>query len=235
MRIAIPTLNRADSFKTFDLACAIVGEENVYVFFHTEQDRLAYKHYNISNIIVTNKPRGIAGQRNAILDYFGEGEIVMMDDDIDEIYEFMDKKNLKTLSPQEIKGSFGKAFDIAAKNRTSLWGIYPVKNPFFMDNKINNKGLLIGWIMGIKVTDIRFDEQLSGKEDFDFGLQHIKRDRKFIRLNYLTCNAGINNPGGLDFYYNSPQHKEACTRLLHKWKGYIAPHSSKENEVRLII
>lgn len=233
MKIAIPTYNRPE-LRVYDLAKQIVGEDNVFVFFHNEEDRKKYPQ-NIKNAIITNTERGVARARNSILNFFKEGEeIVMMDDDITEIYK-LDGNKLKLLTSEEIRKEFEKAFYICRRNNTFLWGIYPVKNSYFMKNSISNKGLIIGWIMGIIINDLRFDERFMTKEDYDYGLQNIKKYKKVIRLNYLTCNSKFKSKGGLDYVYGTEKEEEACRLLLEKWKGYVYPDKRRKNEVKLCL
>jgi len=154
MKIAIPTFNRP-MLKSYELAKEIVGEDNVFVFFHNQEDSNQYPQ-DIKNRIITNTNKGIGIARNNILTYFEKGEqIIFMDDDITEVNKLQFQELIK-LSPQEIKGQFEKCFNICEKNGCYLWGIYPVNNAFFMKNKINNKCFIIGWIMGIVINDLRF-------------------------------------------------------------------------------
>jgi hypothetical protein len=109
-KIAIPTFNRPE-LKTYKLACDIIGDDNVFVFFHSQEDYAQYKQV-IRHPIITNAERGVANNRNAILDFFEKDDnIVMMDDDIDKILKLKNNKLIE-LKPEEIKIEFEKAFQI---------------------------------------------------------------------------------------------------------------------------
>ena len=236
MKIAIPTYRRPNKFLTLKLAEQIVGRENVFVFFHDNEDYEAYKqNYDFLNSIVTNNPRGIAKQRNAILKNFPrDEEIIMMDDDITCFYKLTNGK-LRKLSPVECKGEFGACFKITRKENCKVWGIYPVDNDYFMSNKIDDETLLIGCTMGIINNELRYDEELNSKEDYDFCLQNIKKFGKSIRFNYLTSKAKHKQTnekdGGCAWAYK--EWDKDCKKLLDKWYPIIKPNPKRENEIVL--
>lgn len=233
MKICIPTYNRPE-LKTYPLACSIVGEENVFVFFHNAEDREKYAP-NIRNAVITNKDRGNAQARNSILEYFPEGEeIVMMDDDITEISKMVFNR-LYRLNAESIRAQFEICFELCRQNKVYLWGVYPVNDAFYMKTKISNKCLMIGWIMGIVINKLRFDETLYSKVDYDYGLQNILMYKKIARFDYLTCNAKINTKGGLDFMYGTELQKQSYELFLKKWAGYVKINPRKEGEVILNI
>jgi len=74
MKIAIPTYNRPE-LKVYKLACSIVGEENVFIFFHNEEDSKNYPP--VKNKIITNTDKGVAIARNSILNYFEQNEHIV--------------------------------------------------------------------------------------------------------------------------------------------------------------
>jgi hypothetical protein len=236
MKIAIPTYNRPE-LKSYDLACSIVGEENVYVFFHNQADREQYRA-DIKNVVITGLPKGIGGARNAILNYFKQGEeIIMMDDDISEItrLSLFDKKRVIVLKPKEALFEFKLCFDTIKAQKAYLWGVYPVNNAFYMARKVNGKCFIIGWIMGIIVNELRFDEQMPTKEDYDYAIQNIKKYKKVARFDYLSCNAKYQAKGGLDYVYGTEKEKQAFQMLMDKWEGIVVSNPNRPNEVILRI
>lgn len=237
MKICIPTLNRPNKLLTYELACNIVGKENVYVFFHNDEDKNEYlKNYDIKNWVITNKPIGIAGQRNAILDYFSKDEmIIMLDDDIKSFKKLSQRRKLEVMSNEEVKELFVNAFANCQFNDCALWGIYPVPNEFYMKNKINNKGFIIGTCMGIIINDLRFDEDIQAKEDYDYTLQNIKKYHKLIRYEYITFDKCNSSDGGCGTYRNKDSEFEDFNKLLNKWGSLIRINPKRENEILINI
>jgi hypothetical protein len=111
-----------------------------------------------------------------------------------------------------------------------LWGVYPVKNEFFMKDRINNKSFIIGWIMGIIVNELRFDETMPTKEDYDYAIQNLVKYKKVARFDYLTCNAKYQAKGGLDYVYGTDKERQAREMLLAKW-NIVKENKNKDNEV----
>lgn len=239
MKICIPTLNRPNKLLTYELACNIVGKENVYVFFHNDEDKNEYlKNYDIKNWVITNKPRGIAGQRNAILKFFKKGDfIIMLNDDIKGFKKLNSKKKLDSMSNKEIKDFFINAFTNCQFNDCNLWGVYPVPNGFYMKNRINNKGFIIGTCMGIIVEDMIFDESMHTKEDYDYTLQNIIKHKKVLRFDNITCYAthAEKKGGGCSYAYQDGIYNNDFNILCNKWGSLIKINPKRENEILINI
>jgi hypothetical protein len=232
MIICIPTLNKPGALTSLELANKIVGEENVYVFFHDETDMKAYKkNYIIKNAVVTGLPRGIAAQRNAILNQFPEDtEMVMMDDDIKNFLRLRGTE-LVAITPEQSLNELQNCFQTLKNNQAKLFGLYPIKNPFYMSPRINNKGFIIGTVMGIINNPLRFDENLHTKEDYDYTLQNIRVYKKVARFDYLTTDAAHDTMGGCEYAKRSPQYSKDTDYLLKKWGTWLRPNPRRTNEV----
>ena len=206
MKIAIPTHNRPN-VTTLNLLNKVFNCSDIHLFVNDEEQAELYSsHKGLCEIVVTHT-KGIQKARNAILDYFPKDEyIVMLDDDIEEVLKLSSgtredglvKKKLEHMDGKEIKEFMEYAFKICKINSTKLWGIYPVMNPFFMSKKINNKGFIIGSFCGIINSDIRFDDNLPLKEDYQFTADHIIKHKKIARFDYVTAKIKhYTNTGGV--------------------------------------
>ena len=107
MKIAIPSHNRCKMFKekTYSLLMKHNFKvEDIYVFVSPECYAEYYvEFHNIINLV--EGKNGILNQRNYIIDYFDEGEMVVeMDDDIDDIVHTI--KNVKSVSVDNLKEIF---------------------------------------------------------------------------------------------------------------------------------
>ena len=233
MIIAIPTYQRYDNLLTLKLAEEIVGFDSVYVFFHTEEEKSNYlKNYSIKNTVVTGNPKGISGQRNSILNFFETGsEIVMLNDDIQNFYEL--REELVKLTPDEIRQKFSEAFTLCRKLNRFLWGIYPIKNDFYMKKKINSKAFVIGSTMGIINNVLRFDEDFHSKEDYDFTIQNIIKYGGIVRLDYLCCDAKHQEKTGGCSYVFKSHYKKDFARLLYKWENFVRINPRRKHEILL--
>src|SRR5690606_20038526 len=156
------------------------------------------------------------GQQNYILDYFGFGKnVLILHDDIKNFYK-LNGKDLKLIYTEQCADEFEKCFDICEKNNIYLWGMYMIKNPYFMKKKINNKGFIISSVMGLRINSLRFDEDLSVKEDYDYTLQNIITHKKVARFDYLCNDAGHmqKTGGGYDYIYKDNK-KDEYAKYTH--------------------
>lgn len=243
MQIAIPSYNRPE-ITTTRILTAFRNDE-ITIFVNDESQRELYQTQNgiNCNIQITNT-KGITAARNAILNYYKtDEEIVMLDDDISgvEILKINPKTLKKDLVPMtntEILDFFICAFRDARKNNAGMWGVYPVHNPFFMKNRISNNGFIIGSLCGIINSDLRYDENLIVKEDYDFTLQHILKYKKVIRYDYITPRIKhYSNKGGCveQRKENPGIEADAVRYLLEKYPAYVKLNPKRENEILLNI
>lgn len=233
--IAIPSHNRTN-ITTLSLLTEF-DPEDIYIFVNDEEQKKQYELAGHKNVIVT-KTKGIQKARNAILDYFPVGaHILMMDDDVESIEKLSFSGMKKVLTPmdnKEIRQFIYKGFQLAEKNKTHLWGIYPVYNAFYMSNKISNKGFIIGSFAGIINDEIRFDDNLPLKEDYDYTMQHILKYKKVARFDYITMKIKhYTNAGGcVDTRKDDNSLEKKChDYLLAKYPKYIKSNPTRENEV----
>lgn len=227
MIYAIPSKGRSGKVKTLDLfpeAIVFVEPQE----FNEYQD--AYP--NVQSIRQNDK--GIAFARNVILERYCKENIVMLDDDISGVQK-LEKGKLVTMNRKEIDVFIESAFKSIKKIGTKLWGIYPVPNAFYMDNSASPCGFIIGTMFGV-IPDLRFDENLNTKEDYDFTIQHIKKFGKVLRYNNITIKADhYNNSGGcVDQRKKNPEiEKEVVDKLKKKWPGIVRDNPKREGEILL--
>lgn len=247
MKIAIPTYNR-DIIKTAMLLSAF-DPNDVYIFPNNYGDKLGAEVLKLTILypefhVVGLDTKGIGEARNGILNYFPAGEeIVMLDDDIDlferlVIEEETLKGKLSPLDNEEIKVLFEQNFAICKNNETKLWGVYPVRNAFFMKNRVYNKGFCIGTVLGIIVNDLRFDPLASFKEDYDYTLQNIIKYKKICRFDYITIKAGhYTNKGGVCEQRKADPEKEGrvAKYLIRKYPGLVRANSKRPNEILITL
>ena len=230
MKIAIPTINRADTIESGTLSIVRGLGYPIYLFVSDDEQKKIYGNIKDVEIVSVNKV-GIANARNAILDYFGKGEeVVQMDDDVEGIYRLEDGV-LRELRGILLAGFMEQAFyDIKQKN-LNLWGVYPVPNEFYMDKKITNGNFIIGTFCGIIVSDIRCDARLPLKEDYDFTLSHIKRGG-VQRYDWITVKAKhYKNKGGAVDIRDDIKEQTAIAILKEKWGDWVRDNPRRKNEI----
>ena len=121
---------------------------------------------------------GIANQRKFIVKYFAEGQyVVSCDDDIEALETLKGEKLAKI---KDVNGFFLEAYHILKDEGLSIWGIYPVRNPFFMQKGYTD-GLkfIIGVMRGFinrHSKKLEPSTKSEGKEDYEQSILYYKMD-----------------------------------------------------------
>jgi len=202
--VAIPTYNRSDVVgkKTLTtLKDGGVPRSAIYLFVANKAQEKIYEQAvpkELYGKIVVGK-LGIANQRKFIVKYFPEGQyVVSCDDDIEALETLRGEKLAKI---KDVNGFFLEAYQILKDEGLFIWGIYPVRNPFFMQ-----KGYTTGlkFIIGVMRGFInRHSKKLEpsahseGKEDYEQSILYYKMDGGVLRFNDVTCKTKFNAKGGL--------------------------------------
>lgn len=206
----------------------------------TEADEYE-KNYPEATIIPLKK--GIQGNvcrvRNHILDNDPADVICIIDDDMNHIgyHEANIRTKLKT---REIMPFLEKYSLIAMDLGVKMWGInvnpdkqcYREYTPFSLSSYVGSP-----FTCHIN-SDIRYDEKLPLKEDYDLTLQHLNKYRKALRLNkFFYSVKQAEQEGGCASYRNMNREKEQLALLQKKWGTAIVKydnndrsHSRKKNK-----
>jgi hypothetical protein len=240
--VAIPTYNRVNevinkSLKT--LKDGGVSKNKIFLFVANKQQYELYKNdvpTNLYNTIIIGK-KGITNQRIFISQYFKKGQyVISMDDDVEE-FEIL--KNDKLIKLKDIDNFFLYAYNLMRYENLFIWGIYPVRNAFFMYNKITfDLRFIIGVAFGFIVRDnapLKMSINAETKEDYEQTILYYKIDGGVIRFNNITVKTKFNAPGGLgtDRY---ERNKKAAEYLVKKYPNIVIRNDRKNGtpEVKLI-
>ena len=232
-RFVIPSKNRPDSVST--ISSLGLGDNDVTIVVNTRKEAEQY-HKNYMCDIVVSGVEGITLNRNWILDYFGEGSrIITLCDDVKGLFKLSyDGKSVYKMQTGEFYLFCEQGFEHAEKFGTKLWGVYPIKNHFFMSETLSPNNFIIGTFSGIIISDIRHDEQLVLKEDYDFTIKHILKYKKVLRYNYIAVEAShYKNKGGCVDYRNEANERKSINRLLELYPYYVKENPKRHNEVLL--
>lgn len=241
--VAIPTYNRVEEVtnKTLKtLKDGGVSKNKIYLFVANKQQYELYGNNvpkNLYNEIIIGK-KGITNQRIFISQYFKEGQyVISMDDDIEE-FETLSKSE-KLIKLKDIDKFFIDAYKLMKKEKLFIWGIYPVRNPFFMYNQTTfDLRFIIGVTFGFIVrhnSRLKMSTNAETKEDYEQTILYYKMDGGVIRFNNITTKTKFNAPGGLgtDRY---ERNKKAAEYLVKKYPDLVVRNDRKNGtpEVKLI-
>ena len=129
--IAIPSYDRAETLLTKTLNTLHKGKvhsNRIYIFVANKSQYNIYKQIIKGYTIIIGK-LGITNQRIFIKNYFKEGDqVVSIDDDVEEVNKLNGDKLNKV---HNLDSFFTNSFIRIQKENLFIWGIYPVRNPFY--------------------------------------------------------------------------------------------------------
>ena len=237
--VAIPSYNRQDEIVKKTLQTLLTGgvdKKNVYIFVANKTQEKLYIDAvpkSLYHKIVVGK-KGIAKQRVFISNYFPVDQyVVSMDDDVEELQCL---KGDKLVRIRDLDAFFKYAYDVLIKEELYIWGVYPVKNAFFMYNTISTDlKFIIGVTFGYINRKLKnLVPSAEGKEDIEQSILYYKMDGGVLRFNYIVPKTKFNAPGGLgvDRY---EMNKLAAETLKQKYPDMVTIFYRKNGmpEVRL--
>lgn len=175
----------------------------------------------------------VARVRNYILDKeFSNGAdaVCIVDDDLSGVYWFdVDKKTnygyiRKPIDADCFLDFLEQYSEMCFDMGFRLWGVncnsdamsYKHYTPFSMSS------IILGPFCCHLKNDIRYDEKLPLKEDYDLAIQHLNKYRGILRLNgyHYLCEQSTNK-GGCAAMRNRKREQEQLELLQKKWGSDI--------------
>jgi hypothetical protein len=242
--VAIPSYKRADVVATKTLKTLSdggVSPKNIYIFVANEAERKDYEAKvpkELYGKIVVGKI-GINAQRRFIVSYFPENQqIVSIDDDVEGLFKLKTAEKLEQI--KNVDKFYKDAFATLKKEKLFIWGIYPVRNPFFMKDTVTTSlKFIIGTMYGFinrKVKELEPSKQTIEKEDYELSILYYKKDGGVLRYNNVTIKTKFHAKGGLgEESGRFEANKQSAEFLKSKYPDMITIFNRKNGmtEVRL--
>ena len=239
--VAIPSYNRYDilSKKTLNtLLNGNVSKNKIFIFVANKKEYELYEQHipkNMYNKIIIGK-KGITNQRNFVSNYFKEGQyVISMDDDVE---QFESLKGDKLAIIKDVNDFFIKAYNLLKENELYIWGIYPVRNPFFMYKDVTfDLRFIIGVTFGFITRHnkkLKMSIKSETKEDYEQTILYFKMDGGVMRFNNITTKTKFNAEGGLGT--DRHERNKNAAEYLHKTYPDIVSVFQRKNgtyEVKL--
>ena len=261
MFFVIPSLSRVDTLIKKSLSLLLyhykIPAKQIHIFVVAEEaDLYRVRLLEISpHIHLHIGPLGLHHMRNFIHTTFPEGvEMICMDDDITDLKsmtiqeEIVDVKSSKrypltSLSAEAFQLFLTDAFQELRKQHLTLFGIYPVRNGYFMKDlpeKTYNLRFIVGCIWGcINRHDILI--HLEEKEDVERTILYFIKDKGVLRYNRICPVTNYyKEPGGMqrnDILSRKEASQESCMYLINTFPTYCKLYTSKKSgihEIRFI-
>lgn len=180
---------------------------------------------------------GVQGNVSRVRNYIlnrefeqGADAVCLMDDDLKGIYCYnVNEETGFGYEPELIEGE--QFLEFAEKWATccsewgfKLWGVNVNYDPlgYRHSNPFSTTSMVLGPFCCHLKNDIRYDERLFLKEDYDLAIQHLNKNRGVLRLNFAhyVCEQGTNK-GGVQAQRNIAREREQFELLQRKWGSDI--------------
>lgn len=207
--------------------------EVVYCVHEFEAKEYIDLGYNVE--VLPDDLRGnIARVRNYIKDQLLNNSGVIIDDDIRSIKAWGFNSNGEPVQAdvQDAGELIEQLSIVLTDSPYRLLGINIVsdKGSYREYTPISTKTYISGSFMIFDNNELRFDEQLPLKEDYDFTIQNCNTYRGVIRMNqYSLVKDDHANIGGCADYRNMIREKEQLQMLIKKWGSRIVKEDTKSS------
>lgn len=230
-KIAIPSYKRSDIISNKTLATLNRGgvlNEDIYIFVVAEEEELYKKacpHYKVVVGVL-----GLVAQRNFIHSYFPVGTpILMIDDDIKELYYAIDDKTKQEIT--NIPFLLGRMLFRMKIEKVSICGVYPVDNPKFASANqeiTTDFRFLIGCCYLVRNThETVIDKEDEEVEDKARTIKYFEKEKKTLRFNWLCVKTTFCAKGGMSHSTRNQTHADEAKRLVLKYPQYLRLKQSK--------
>ena len=223
VKFVIPSYNRSDLIKkkTLSLCKRLnINFNDIYVFI-IKEDEDNYKNSLCDlriNIIVVDIPSGLHHMRNYITKYFPEKTLLLsLDDDINDIYKLVNDNTLTQITSSEFNTFLYDSFQICLDNSIGLFGVYPVKNAYFMKDspeKTYKLKFCVGAFWGC-INNHNIHINIEEKEDFERTIQFYIENNKILRINNICVATNYyKNKGGMQTNTNRIENSKISSEYL---------------------
>ena len=169
--------------------------------------------------------------RNMALDAaFADGyHCFQTDDDLKKVRHVFAEGHVNEMS---FDGMVTLMADRLQSSPYKLAGVMPAANPFWSRKPVKNDVFIIGSCMMVAPSELRHDEALPLKEDYDFTLQHVQEFGGVVRSDDIIAEyQHYTNKGGAVHQRNTRREREAISRLQGKWGNAVKENPRRKNEV----
>lgn len=209
------------------------GTKDVLFIVNDQKDVEDYKKNGAEQIEIggslvlnRNKALELCFKRNLIC--------VQIDDDLKSITlnDFTGKRT--GVSGFTVKQVVDELIEDFKKEPYAYAGFAPVANPFFVMKEKDYNKLITAPITFTKPNNVRYDNNLKLKEDYDYTLQHIQVNGGCVRYGkYLFDFHRYKNKGGAQAYRTNEQELASVNYLKEKWGNCILDNTKRKNEIFL--
>lgn len=231
MQIAIPSYKRSHLIDLLTIAylkrCNV--PMNLVNIFISGAEWEAYNKLNTGANLICVAADNVRDKFNAIHNYFGAGEeVLVIEDDIERIERLSGYNQTEETVALSVIAQEG--FHLARKNSTKLWGISSNSNPFFLKDQAGPCfKLIIANMYGFIAEKPAIEITQHSKTDYERTILYTLKYGCVVRLDYLCpITKNYKNTGGMQEMSTDNRRMlegDAVTYLTRKY-----PELCKRNE-----
>lgn len=236
INVVIPSYKRSEYLMGKDyfyMAKYVVPQSQVEDYLKVlDSDRL---------VIIPDECDGsIAKKRNWILDNIPR-PFIMIDDDVKGLVLYDKTKEMKVgvkILKEDLEEIFEMLVEMTGEFGCRMGGLTPVPDPMtyreFKPFSLTN--MVLGPFTIHLEHDLKYDEWVGSKDDYDMCLQQLNKYKKVFRYNKIAYMDADNEkkPGGIVSYRTMDKEIEWCKRITKKWGNKIIEYNlppKKMNDV----
>jgi hypothetical protein len=197
----------------------------------------AYRQVGASAVVEAG---GLCRSRNAGIDAAMKAKAVcvQLSDDLKKVQVawFCNERKKNVASDITFPQAIERIWEGMQKTKAHLGGAAPTANPFYAntDKPIHPSAFIVGDCILVHDTTLRFNEEMTLKEDYDYTLRHLaaygavaRRDDVMLTFLHRT------NPGGAVEARTAQLEQDNIARLKADWGDMIADNPRRPNEILL--
>jgi hypothetical protein len=201
-----------------------------------ESEEKNYKDYHKNVIAVPDQVKGITSTRNWILNNINDDWHVQVDDDALSFHMFEKGKKQTFIDQDKIHKILDNQFHLCDGWGLKVWGFALAADyKFYREyTPFSTQGVIGANIIGIIKNDLRFDERLKVKEDYDYSMQNIAKYSGALRcMKYGIDVIHLTNEGGCVSYRTKDVEMQAYSVLLKKWGKKVVKLQNNKNFLKM--
>lgn len=241
--VAVPSYRRSETLATKTLPMLRDGGvplDRVTVFV-CDDERALYERATapFPGVLLARAEPTLRAARNIIARHYPVGHpVVQVDDDLKGLIHMVDEKAVEPV--KDLHALFIRGFEEADRAGARLWGLYPVKNPYFMKRGVTTALKYIGGgLFGARFTgkDDPDFVVLDDKEDFERSCRFYLHDGAVVRFGDISWNTtGYGGDGGMQEYRTPETISHGANEMVRLFPQLASLNLSKKSghaEVRL--
>lgn len=225
------------------ITAGFIPETRIYI---DKSDEEAYRAANegVGEVVVCED--GIQGNlprvRNYILDHeFGDGAdvVVMMDDDVSFLGWFKPEANgfgykVNRINHDEFYNFVAYGTQLCNDWGFGMWGVNYNQDPMLYQHYLpfSTQKSAVGQFMVFTKNELRFDENLPLKEDYDMNIQQQNKYRGILTINFAFVKGDFGKlQGGTSIRRNHSAEFEQFKLFKKKWGSKIVRGTNQKSGI----